>query len=337
MRNDKLIPGLVLVLIGAAILLSNYGYLHFHWYNLFRLWPIFLIIGGVNLVFAHNKSPWATILKIAVVVVGLGLVLFGNFGNRYNFWPGTYYSFHDDGGDNDNDNNNNNNSDRDDDDDNDDDGNNKGDVIKSGSGVFNAPYNADMKLARLNISGGATSYKLSDTSAKLFNATTEGNTGAYNLIQSKDDSVYVVDFRMKNRHSFNFDSDKNQTIMRLNPAPVWEMEVNTGATSLNFDLEKFKVKSLKLHGGAGSFEIKLGQPVSTTEVEISTGASSVDISIPQNVACSIDTESALSGTQFDGFNKTSDSNYETPGFANAKNKIHIHMSGGLSDFKVHRY
>ena len=52
MKNDKLIPGLILVLIGAAILLANYGYLHFHWYNIFRLWPIFLVIGGVNLVFA---------------------------------------------------------------------------------------------------------------------------------------------------------------------------------------------------------------------------------------------------------------------------------------------
>jgi hypothetical protein len=60
MKNDKLIPGLVLVLIGAGILLANYGYLHFHWWNVFRLWPIFLVIGGINLVFAHNKSPSAT-------------------------------------------------------------------------------------------------------------------------------------------------------------------------------------------------------------------------------------------------------------------------------------
>src|ERR1700761_3690724 len=102
MRNDKLIPGLVLVLIGAAFLLNNFGYLHFHWYNIFHLWPIFLVIGGVNLVFAHNKSPLATGIKIGVVVLGLGLLLFGNFGDRYNFWPGSHFSYNNDKDDDDN-------------------------------------------------------------------------------------------------------------------------------------------------------------------------------------------------------------------------------------------
>ena len=333
MRNDKLIPGLVLVLIGGALLLANYGYLHFHWYNLFRLWPIFLVIGGVNLVFAHNKSPWATIIKVSVVVIGLGLVFFGNFGERYNFWPGFHYSYNDDRDDNDNSNN-----DKDDDGDDDNDStSDRGDVIKGYNGVFNAPYNAAMKSARLNISGGGTTYNLSDTSYKLFSATTRDGEGRYSLTQSKDDSTYVVDFHMKNHKGFNFDSDKNQADIRLNPAPEWDIHVETGATKLDFDLTKFKVKKLELQGGAASFDVKLGQPLLLTDVEISTGVSGVDISIPQNAACSIETDSGLSDNHFDGFNKTSDNNYETPGFANAKNKIHIHMSGGLSDFKVHRY
>jgi len=81
----------------------------------------------------------------------------------------------------------------------------------------------------------------------------------------------------------------------------------------------------------------MGQPLSETNVEISTGVSGVDISIPQNAACSIETDSGLSDNHFEGFNKTSDNNYETSGFDAAKNKMHIHISGGLSDFKVRRY
>jgi len=159
MKNDKLIPGLVLVLIGAAILLANYGYLHFHWYNIFRLWPIFLVIAGVNLVFANNKSPWATIIKVAVVVVGLGLLFFGNFGGRYNFWPGNHFNWR--------------NNDNDDNDDNEDNGDKGVKII--GNGAFNEPYKADIKVVRLNISGGATSYNLSDTTNQLFSATTKDN------------------------------------------------------------------------------------------------------------------------------------------------------------------
>ncbi len=330
MKNDKLIPGLVLVLIGAAILLANYGYLHFHWWNVFRLWPIFLVIGGVNLVFAHNKSPWATIIKITVVVVGLGLLFFGNFGDRYNFWPGNHFSWNDD---NDDDNNNNNNSD-----DNDDDDDNKTDVKAIGNGTFNEPYKADIKVARLNISGGGTTYNLSDTTNQLFSATTrDGKNGRYNLSHSMDDSVYVLDFNMKNHHDFNWDSDKNRADFRLNTNPEWEIDVETGATSLDFDLSKFKVKELKLHGGAASFKVKLGMPLAMTDVDIATGVSGVEVSIPQNAACSIETDSGLSSNEFPGFNDIGDNRHETPGYASAKNKMHIHISGGLSDFKVNRY
>jgi hypothetical protein len=331
MKNNKLIPGIVLVLIGAAILLANYGYLHFHWWNIFRLWPIFLVIGGVNLVFAHNKSPWASVIKIAVLVVGLGLLFFGNFGERYDFWPGSHFSWS-----NDNDNNDNNN--MNDGDDNDDDDNNNKDVKIVGNGTFNEPYKADIKVARLNISGGGTTYNLSDTTNQLFSATTkDNNTDRYNFSHSMDDSVYVLDFKMRNHHGFNFDSDKNRADFRLNPNPEWEINVETGATSLDFDLSRFKVKELKISGGAASFKVKLGAPLLMTDVDVETGVSGVDISIPQNAACSIETDSGLSDNHFEGFNKTDDNNYETPGYAAAKNKMHIHISGGLSGFNVKRY
>jgi hypothetical protein len=142
---------------------------------------------------------------------------------------------------------------------------------------------------------------------------------------------------MHDHHGFNFDSGRSEASMRLNPNPIWDIDVETGATQLNFDLSKFKVKALKLHGGAASFNVKMGQPQSMTDVDISTGVSSVEVSIPQNAACSIQTDSGLSSNNFDGFNKSADNNFETPGYSAAKNKMHIHISGGLSDFKVRRY
>ena len=327
MKNDKLVPGLILVLIGAAILLSNFGLLHFHWWNIFHLWPIFLVIGGVNLVFAHNRSPWATVLKIAVVILGVGLLLFGNFGDRHTFWPNSHYSFNSD------DNNDDNNKDSDDDDDSD---SSKTDVKMTGKSAFTEPYKADIKIARLNISGGGTTYNLSGTTSQLFDAVTK-DSNRYNFSTGKQDSVFVMDFKMKDHNGIDFDSEKNRADMSLNTNPEWEINVETGATKLDFDLSKFKVRELKLHGGAAAFDVKLGNPLTMTDVDIQTGVSAVEISIPENAACSIETDSGLSGNDFDGFNKTTDNNYETPGYAAAKNKIHIHMSGGLSDFKVKKY
>jgi hypothetical protein len=327
MRNDKLIPGTILVCIGAIFLLNNFGYIDFHWMNILHLWPVFLIMGGVNLIFAHNKSGWATILKLAVVVGGFALLLFGNFGSRYNFWPGKYsYSFNDDKDS--------------DDDDSDSSSTDKGVVKIEGSSVFNKDYTPDAKLARLNISGGGTTYTLNDTTSQLFKAETKEFYGKYEFTNSKEDSVYVLNLRMKNNKGWHFDSDDNKSNLaniKLNPNPVWDINVATGATKLDFDLSKFKIKNLTLKGGAASFGVKLGEPLATTNVDVATGVSEVNISIPKDAACSIRTNSGLSSNEFEGFNKKDNNLYETPGFDAAKNKIYIHMSGGVSDFKVKRY
>lgn len=329
MKSDKLVPGLILVMIGGVFLLCNFGYIHFHWINILSLWPIFLIIGGVNLVFAHNRSPLATIIKVAVVVLGFCLVIFGNFGDRFNF-PYFVYSYH----------NNNDNDDNDSSSDNDNDTTGTNIVKVEGNSNFSAPYVADANIAKLNISGGGTTYTLSNATDQLFAADTKEFFGKYEFTHRKDDSVYVLDFKMKDHKGhFNWgDHGKsNAADFKLNINPIWDIDVETGATKLDFDLSKFKIRNLTLNGGAASFDVKLGQPLADTHVDISTGVSSVTINIPKNAACDIETDSGLSSTHFDGFTKQGDGHYETGGFDAAKNKIYINLSGGISDFTVNKY
>jgi len=335
MKNDRLIPGLILVLIGAAFLLDNLGYITFNWGNIWHLWPIFLIIGGVNLVFANNRTPLATALKVGVVILGFGLLLFGNFGDRWGWWPGNSFSWHHhdhDNNDSDDDNN---------DDDDDDSTSAKGIVKVEGNSNFNMPYTADAKIAQLNISGGGTSYNLNDTTSQLFSADTKEHFGRYEFTHSNNGSTYVLNFDMADKKGGNFhwsDGDNsNSATFKLNTNPLWDINVEAGATDLKFDLRKFKVRSLKLNGGAAAFHVHLGQPVEgNTDVTVSAGMASVEIAIPQSAACQINSTSALASTNFDGFNKTSDGVYETPGYETAKNKITIDISGGMADFKVRR-
>ena len=315
MRNNKLIPGIVLVLLGTVFLLRNYGYVDIHWSNIFHLWPIFIVIAGVNLIFANNKSPLATGIKLAVIIGGFGLLFFGNFGNKFGFWPRDNYEF-----------------------DIDDDGRDDNDVVnRESTHFFEETYNDSIKTARLNIHGGGISYKISDTTSQLFNAETRGK---HVFNSSTKDSSYVLDFRMKNNrfNNFNFDNDKSsKATFKLNVNPEWELDINAGATDLDFDLTKFKIRNFKINGGAASFDVKLGQPLEATTIDISTGVSEVNISIPKDAACKIDTDSGLSSNHFDNFNKTDDNTYETPGFSSAKNKIYIKFDGGLSGFRVTRY
>jgi hypothetical protein len=126
MRNDKLVPGAILIALGVIFLLRSFGYIHIHWLNILHLWPIFLVIGGINLLFAHNRSLWATVLKLIVVFAGIFILLFGNFNNRFNFWPNYSYHFN-----------------------NDDDDNDSADGLNitkvEGNSIFTEPYHADVK------------------------------------------------------------------------------------------------------------------------------------------------------------------------------------------------
>ena len=323
MRHDKIVPGAILITLGVIFLLRSFGVIHIHWINILHLWPIFLLIAGINLIFAHNRTVWASILKIGVVILGLCILLFGNFNDRYNFWPNRYY-YHSD------------NNDRDDDDD--DDSSSRGIVKMEGNSTFNEPFHADARIAKLNINGGGTVYSLSDTTSQLFQANTTEYGGQYEFSHSSIDSVYTLDFNMKKNTRFHWDKNKrNDVVFKLNAAPIWDMDISTGATKLNFDLTKFKIRNFKISGGAASFDVKLGQPLDNTDVNISTGAAEVRISVPKDAACRINSDSGLSSNSFIGFTKTNDGHYETPGFSAAKKKINIDLDGGISDFKVTRY
>ena len=142
---------------------------------------------------------------------------------------------------------------------------------------------------------------------------------------------------MNDHFHWHFGSNKNRVDFKLNQNPVWEINVETGASGLDFDLSKFKVRELHMHGGMAGFHVKMGAPEALTNIEVSTGMAGVDIFIPKDAACSIETDSGLSGNDFDDVPKVSDDHYQTQGYDAAKTKFHIKISGGFSGFHVKRY
>ncbi len=332
MRSSRLIPGTILVVIGTLYLLDNFGFIDFNFWSLLALWPIFLIMCGVNLVFAHNKSEWATITKLAVLALGLSILIYGGLTRRDIAWMN--WTYH---------NNRNYNDNFDDDwDSSDTTGGRRDSIIKiDGNSVFHESFKPGTQVAQLNITGGAATYVLKGTTSDLFEAATKEYGNRYRLRTHSDSTSTTLDFDMRNRKHgfvFNFGNKRgNRADIKLNTAPEWNIDLEAGAAKADFDLSAFKVHNLTVQGGAASFDVRMGQPLAETKLEFQTGAASVKVSIPQNAACRITTDTGLSSKNFNGFNKTSDDTYETPGFATATNKMYISMEGGVSDFKVTRY
>lgn len=324
MKRDSLFTGLFLLGIGILFLLDNFNVINFHWQNIIGLWPLFLIFWGVNLVFSHQTSQTATTVKVLVFAVLFALVVYRGalptdnrfFGRHFN--SNTFF---------DNDNNN-------------DDNDSKGVFKLEGSSTYKEPFTPQVKVANLNIRGGGATYTLRDTTTELFSAATHELSGKFVFNTTATDSGKTINFNTNNsRHSLNWDSDKgNQATIKLNPNPEWNIDIAAGASKMDLDLTKFKIRKLHVKGGATSMDVKLGQPVSgNTMVDISTGVSEVNISVPTGVACHIESKTGLSSKTFDGFQSTGNNQYETSGFAASTKKIYLNLKGGISDFSVKRY
>jgi len=204
------------------------------------------------------------------------------------------------------------------------------------SSFFRA-YDPEIKTAKLVLNGGEGIYLLHNSTGNLFDADAVLFHSRYILTGLKNGSSYGMYLSRKSKAKTNVSKASDTLDIRLNTAPVWDISVNTGASELNFDLSKYKVRNFKISGSAGAFVIKTGMPVKETKISLMIGAGDITISIPKTAACHITQRSTVSKAVFPGFDKKKDGSFETPGYSSAANKISISLMSGASDFKVNQY
>jgi hypothetical protein len=214
---------------------------------------------------------------------------------------------------------------------------NDGGKVATGARSFNADYQPGIKAAQLNIDGAACVFVLADTTGKLFHAELGDSTRHFSLSQSTEDSVHIVNFKMEQEYSNEKHTDSLGVTMTLNPNPVWDITLVTAASATDFDFSAFKIRNLKVNCTAGAFKAKLKPTVPDTYLDITSSVAGVEISIPKDAACEVETESTLGDTELNGFEKKEEGHYQTPGFASAKNKIHIKTKVSLASFEIKRF
>jgi hypothetical protein len=316
MKADKIFWGILFIFIGGIFLLENFGIIDFSWYYIWRLWPIALILIGINILLSRVNSKIGVIATVVITVIALGFVTIKglkNGGNHANLsWT---FSDHD------------------------------GDADSSSldgeesTSTFVEDYDAKYKTATLNIKGGASQFEIKNTTDKLFQSDLKETTTRYYLRKTDTDTGVVLDFNTKNKKGdYNFQNNEfSEVNMMLNTQPIWDVNLAMGAGSVDFDLSAFKVKSVNLKGGAASFDLKIGDLFNQVNLVAETGVAEVKISVPESMGCQIITSTGLSSKDFKGFVKKSNGTYETSNYNSAPKKVNIILKGGLSDLNVNRY
>jgi len=310
MKLDRIMWGVILLFVGGVLLLENFQIINFHWGSIWRFWPIFLIIAGVNILFSKNKSQLGGIISLGILVLTLILLFFkgqqtpnrsttivDRVEEEVNLDRGKYEDLH-----------------------------------------FSHPYSDSTVLSTtLNISGGGTSFELKGHTDSLIEAKVTDKAGKFTLQTMKEDSVTTINFKMGGKQKWNIGDAGNDVDFYLNRHPKWEVNMNMGAGEVNFDFSEYKVAKFNFDGGAAALDIKFGELLNLMEVNIKTGVADVKLKIPEASGCRIRTKTGLSSKDFSGFTKLSEGLYETPNFKMAVNKVMINLDGGLSNFEVHRY
>ena len=312
MKTGKIIWGMIYIFIGSIFLLDNFNVIDFYWVSVWRFWPVIFILIGINMLLSRfGNKKLVPALVAAITLVTLGLI--GYQGSRPNNDSG-WMSFQFDNDDSLN------------------------DSTRNVPSYFIEPYTGARK-AELIIQGGATRFKLQDTTSSLFEADVKRQFAKYTLTKSISDSVEVLNFRMRNgEQRLHLDEmENNETNIRLNLSPVWDIRIEMGAGEAIFDLAPYKVSSLKFEGGAASFEAKIGSLQALSNVTVETGVSNVEIDVPSESGCRIVVDSGISSKDFIGFIKQTDGTYQTSNYSTAAKKIIISLKGGLSSFEVRKY
>ncbi len=291
--------GFFLIFIGVLFLLRIFGRVHFFWFDLIRLWPVVIVMLGVALI--PMKSWLRSLLYLVCFVCALFLLFGGNGSCSHEYRSETTYA--------------------------------SGPLCADFVNVeVSKSVSHDGEIAKMEVDAGACTLVFSDTTDKLSQVWINDREIVGQQSHSEWNNKTTSKFKVRS----NVSANPNISVA-LNPSPIWDLELNVGAASVNMDLSAFKVKEVDVNSGAASIDLKLGEACSFVNVDIETGASSITVRIPKNAECKLVSESFLVSKDLPGFTKSGSGVYLTENYGHSTQTIVIDIEGAVSGFEIVRY
>jgi phage shock protein PspC (stress-responsive transcriptional regulator) len=291
--------GIFLIFLGTAFLFRMFGWIDFSWCGIWKYWPLILIFVGVSCI------PMKRWLKNSLMFLSLLALLIAMISNSHSrTCSSSSVKWH---------------------------SNRTINVNSSGSNMLSVETSREGEYATLEISAGACKLTLSETTKHLSEIWLNG--------EKKSFVEFTNETKLHEKFKINVNRSKRNSQLvdlMLNENPIWEVELNVGAASVNMDFSAFKVKEIEINSGAADIDLTIGQNHPETKIEISTGASSIKVRIPKDADCRVVSESVLMSKKMDGFVK-SGRTYRTENFGSAAQTITIEVDGAVGSFEVIRY
>lgn len=284
-------------------MLQNTGYLPPNfWLNLWRLWPMILVLVGIELLLA-GRIPWLALSALAAVVIVVGAVVTNSGAATAPTVSSVTRTDRKDLG-----------------------------------GARQAAVTVRFDAGQLTIGPleGATpdqlamlTYEGPANLAPQVNYSVTGDLGRLEYATNDHGGPGFVPFGSSRSSAPRID-------LNLNPnVPITSLSLKSGATDARLDLSELRVSSLDMSVGAASTWIRLPQ-AGTTTARIAGGASTITLEVPQGVAAQIRHRGGLStvGVDQNRFPSVGDGVYRSADYDTAQNKVDVSLETGITTIQV---
>lgn len=288
--------GVLLLLLGLLFLLSNLGVTSIHWGEIWKLWPVAIVVAGLSVLPLQGKvSNLVYGLAAVAVAVLVWTTLTGAFVDTSR-------------------------------------------SVKSESFSISKPEESAAEAASISVAAGGAALNISSSEdVPVVEGVSRGDR--IRLSTSTKVSDGLVDVKLEQSYSRGWMPGQfGEMDIRLTEGMPVDLEIDAGATSIKADLSDVMLRSLLVDSGASSIDLKLGDKLDQSEVNIDTGASSVSIRVPKSLGVRLVLDTGLSSKNLpEGYKKIDDETYQSPNYDSSDRKLTLNVDMGLSSFKLSTY
>lgn len=299
MNNSKVFWGVLFITSGVLILLSNFAVLPNGFFESFwKFWPLFLVLIGLSIIFNKRGLIGAWIF----IMLSIAFLLFAGVYSYY-YPKVTNYNL--------------------------------------SKYVFSEEIN-EVEELDLDIDFGAGDLTITSSDQKLFLGQAE-TMSPTTLKRIDDNNKSRISIKQDPISGWFFTNPKHYAKANKSEFAVAKnipllLNIDTGASKFVLDLDQTMLKKLDLKFGASDGEIRIGEQVIKTDINIETGASSLKLYLPQKSGIKIISNSGASSNNFSevGLIKN-DKIWKSQNYDEAKNLIDINLSMGASSIDLELY
>jgi hypothetical protein len=304
-RNYGLIPlGIIFILAGILVFLANLGYgsWDFLW-QIWRLWPVLIILIGVKLLLPRQISRWVSYGFWILVGVAL-IVMFLNT-------PKTNFEQTELGGQ-------------------------EHYVINRTDYPGVTAGKADLTFGggQLVIGSLTNEWLEGDFGGWAAKPSVHSSPNTLN-ISLKQSRRFPGPWRVRGPRHWNERDYKWD--LNLSPELNWDLNLQTGAMRGEADLSGLRLRDLSIKMGAGDLDLTLGNPEGNTPVTVDAGASKIKIRIPEGAAVRVKISGALVNSNLRELGLTNHNRtYTSPGYDQATNHLDITLNMAVGKLELIR-